>query len=135
MIVWIVDDGDQSRKLHELEFQEMIPDAVVYTFEVLCDASRFVVKKSPDFIFIDLSTVDGWTLPCSDNHSYIGNLRQFVERFRSSFIVIMSALVSHAEEDVEDLRIACGDNHLFSLDPCKKNALIDFCLLYGRERP
>ena len=129
MIVWIIDDDEEALRLHEQLFAEKLPQAVVHTFERLSDVESS--KGMPDFVFIDLGGVDGRTLPCFDNRSYIGNLQRFVERFRSAFIVIMSALVSHAEEDLEDLQKACGDNHLFTLDPCKPYALVDFCECYG----
>jgi len=136
MIVWIIDDDEEALRLHERSFTKRLPQAVIHTFECLFDAWEFIPQKTPDFIFIDLGGIDGRTLPCFDNHSYIGNLQRFVEYYRSAFIVIMSALVSHAEEDLEDLQEACGDNHLFTLDPCKPYALVDFCSRYrttGKE--
>jgi len=133
MIVWIVDNDEEMQRLHRQSFIRKLPEATVHTFGCLYDAQQFLSKKAPDFIFIDLDAVEGRTLPCFDNHSYFGNLQKFVERFRSAFIVIMSMLISHAKEDVKELKEVCGDNYLFTLDPTKPHALADFCKRYGGE--
>lgn len=133
--VWII-DGDRINREHLfLSFLEERFDVYVRCFENLLDASQ--CHLDADFIFIDLSAVDGRTLPSFSNGSYIGNLQRFVELHRSSFIIIMSALISHAEEDVEDLKEACPDSKLFVVNPCGRNdvdPLVAFVNKYSPER-
>lgn len=133
--VWII-DGDRINREHLfLSFLEERFDVYVRCFENLLDASQ--CHLDADFIFIDLSAVDGRTTPCFSNKSYIRNLQAFVENYRSSYIVVMSALISHAEEDVEDLREACPDSKLFALDPCGRHdvdPLVAFVNKYSPER-
>ena len=126
MNVWIIDDDKDNQRQYLEEFKLRFPQMIVSVFDGLLEARG----AKPDFVFIDLSAVEGRTLPCFDNNSYIGNLIHFIERFRSSFIVIMSAIVSHAKEDVDDIRDRCGDDHIFTIDPCVTNALTDFCAPY-----
>lgn len=133
--IWIIDDDEHNRRVYSNLFKQSDLDVKVKTFECLFDASECV--SDVDYIFIDLSAVDARTIPCFDNHSYIGCLQQFVEKHTFSFIVIMSALIDHAKEDVEDLRKACPDVLLFSLDPCGRknhNALVDFIKKYSSDK-
>lgn len=132
--VWIIDDDEINRSHHKLSFYEDRPDVLVFGFESLSDA--FECNSRADYIFIDLSAVDGHTLiSCFDNRSYIRSLQCFVEKNRSAFIVIMSALISHAKEDVEDLNDMCDGVRLFALDSCdikNPNALVDFVNRYSK---
>ncbi len=130
--IWIIDDDEDNR----IGYRELLsisrPDDSIFDFECLSDA--YQSNLVADFIFIDLSAVDGRTIPCFDNHSYIGNLQRFAEKHRSAFIVIMSALVSHAQEDMEDLKEACPDAAIFVIDPCdtkKPNAMAEFVSKYS----
>ena len=132
IVVWIIDDDELSREQHRELFSEFRPDVKVVGFECLFDT--YQCRSSVDYIFIDLSAVDVRTIPSFDNHSYIGCLRDFVERHCSAFICIMSALISHAIEDVEDIKEMCPDVMLFSLDSCdikQPNVLVDFVNKYS----
>jgi len=131
-VIWIIDDDEDNRIGYKELLKISRPDDRVLGFECLSDA--YQIDLNADFIFIDLSAVDGRTVPCFDNHSYIGNLHKFAEKHRSAFIVIMSALVSHAEEDMEDLKEACPDAAIFVIDPCdikKPNAMAEFVDKYS----
>lgn len=130
--IWIIDDEEVNRTEHKLLFFENCPNIQVIDFECLQDA--FKCDLDADYIFIDLSAVDGRTLSCFNNHLYIKNLQHFVEKHCSSFIIIMGALISHAEEDVKDLQDACPDVKLFALDSCdlkNPNALTKFVNKYS----
>lgn len=132
--IWIVDDDKDNADSYTRLLEDSHPEAEVKWFECLYDA--FQCEKHVDYIFIDLSAVDGRTLPCFDNYSYIGNLRRFVEKHLSSFIVIVSALMSHAREDVEDLQEACPDAMLFALDVCGREGgktMGDFISRYSEK--
>lgn len=123
--VWIVDDDEINRSRHKLSFRKNCPDIRVTVFDCLYDA--FQRDSNPDFIFIDLSTIDR-PIPCFD-HSYITALQGFVEKHDSAFIIIIGALIPYTEEDVEDLRKACPNIKLFALDSGGRNnydALVKF---------
>ena len=130
--VWIIDDDEINRLHHKLSFSENRPDIHIKSFECLSDASQ--CNLDVDYIFIDLSAVDGRTFPCFNNHSYIRNLHYFVEQHHFAFIIIIGALISHAEEDIEDLREMCPDIKLFALDSCSLknlNSLVKFVNKYS----
>lgn len=130
--VWVIDDDEYNRVSHNLSFVEYRPDIHVITFECLSDAS--LCDLDVDYIFIDLGAVDARTIPCFDNNSYIRFLQNFVEKHCSEFIVLIGALISHAEEDVEDLKDTCPDSKLFALDSCdikNLNPLVKFVNKYS----
>lgn len=130
--VWIIDDDKLNCLQYNRLFFENRPDVQVVSFECLSDAIQCNLKA--DYIFIDLSAVDARTIPCFNNSSYIRTLQHFVEQNSSAFIIIMGALVSHAEEDVEDLQDACPDIKLFALDSCSLknlNPLVKFVNKYS----
>lgn len=132
LTVWIIDDEESGRLQHQWLFSKDRPDVKVISFECLSDASQY--NSEVDYIFIDLSAIEGRTIPCFDNHSYIRILQHFVEKHRLAFIVIMGALISHAEEDVEDIKVACPDVRLFALDSCSLknlNPLVEFVNKYS----